>query len=132
MAHFAELTEENQVINVVVVNNSELTDANGVEQEQLGIDYLKSIFSESRIWKQTSYNTFKGEHRFGETPFRKNYAEIGGFYDAERDAFIPINHFPSSILNENTCYWEHPKPYPTGSSDTLWKWDEDVQDWVEE
>jgi hypothetical protein len=132
MAHFAELDTNNKVIHVTVVGNSDITDADGVEQEQLGIDYLKSIFGESRIWKQTSYNTFKGEHASG-TAFRKNYASIGSIYDSARNAFIPKSPFPSWVLNEDTCNYDCPKAYPTSSDVTdMWEWNEDEQDWVKQ
>ena len=79
MAHFAKL-ENNIVIAVHSVVNEVLKDSNGVEQEQLGIDFLRNLYNEpNAIWKQTSYNK----------NFRKNYAAIGYRYDEQEDAFIP-------------------------------------------
>lgn len=79
-------------------------------------------------WVQTSYNTHGGIHTLGGTPLRMNYAEVGGTYDAERDAFIPVKPFPSWILDEATCLWQPPVPAPSSPSVM---WDEDSLSWVE-
>lgn len=76
MAHFVKL-ENNFVVQVIVVNNDVITDENGIEQEQLGIDFCKSLFGEDTEWKQTSYNA----------NFRGRYAGIGMIYDAALDEF---------------------------------------------
>jgi hypothetical protein len=113
MASFAKLNSENIVTTVESVVNEVLKDSNGVEQEQLGIDFLKTLYNEpSAIWKQTSYNTHGGTHDNGGIPFRKNHAGIGYIYDEARDAFIQPKLYNSWILNENTCIWEAPIPYP--------------------
>lgn len=86
-------------------------------------------------WIQTSYNTRGGVH-FGPdgqpddgTPLRKNYAGIGYNYDRKRDAFIPPKPFNSWVLNEDTCLWDAPVPYPDDGK--RYKWDEDTTSWVE-
>lgn len=80
-------------------------------------------------WVQTSYNTKGGEHILGGTPLRKNYASIGYTYDENRDAFIPPKPFPSWVLDEDTCYWYPPTPYP--DDDKMYEWDESSKSWVE-
>jgi hypothetical protein len=87
-------------------------------------------------WIQTSYNTRGGVHYDPETQqpdngvaLRKNFAGIGMLYDSERDAFYTAQPFPSWLLNEDTCLWEAPTPYPT-TGDTIYAWDEDSQAWV--
>ena len=80
MAHFAKLNSDNIVTEINVVANAVLEDADGVEQEALGITFLTN-FSGHNLWKQTSYNTRDGVHALGGTPFRKNYAAIGDTYD---------------------------------------------------
>jgi len=80
-------------------------------------------------WIQTSYNTRGGVHTNGGTPLRKNYAGIGYTYDRVRDAFIPPKPFDSWSLNDDTCLWEPPTPYPTDGK--LYKWNEETQAWVE-
>lgn len=79
--------------------------------------------------KQTSYNTHGGVHSLGGTPFRKNYAGIGYSYDAVRDAFISPKPYPSWELNEDTCLWDAPTPYPTDGKQ--YTWDEATTSWVE-
>jgi hypothetical protein len=82
------------------------------------------------VYKQTSYNTIGGVHALGGTPFRKNYAGIGYTYDAQRDAFISPQPFPSWVLNEDSCIWYAPVPKPT--DDKRYSWDEATTSWVEQ
>jgi hypothetical protein len=77
--------------------------------------------------KRTSYNTVGGVHQFGGTPYRKNYAGIGYRYDETLDEFIPPQPYASWVLNEETCLWEAPVPYPEG--DGMYTWNEDEQTW---
>ena len=116
MAHFAQLDDQNTVLQVIVIHNNELLD-NGVESEARGIAFCQSLFS-GTTWVQTSYNA----------NIRKNYAGIGFTYDSARDAFIPPKPFPSWVLNEATCQWEAPVPYPTDGQQYVW--DEATQTWV--
>jgi hypothetical protein len=134
MAYFAKLGEGNIVEQVIAVNNLVITDNNGIEQEQLGIDFINGLYGTQDIWKKTSYNTLKGEHTLGGTPFRKNYAGIGYTYDQQRDAFIPPKPFNSWILNENTCIWDSPIPMPITytsgrESPDNYDWNETNQSW---
>jgi hypothetical protein len=78
--------------------------------------------------KRTSYNTQGGVHKYGGTPFRKNYAGVGHIYDPVRDAFYVEQPYPSWTLNEDTCYWEPPVPRPEGVE---WYWKEDTTEWVD-
>jgi hypothetical protein len=112
MAHFAKLGVGNIVETIVVVNNSVITDSNGVEQEQLGVDFLNQLYNTRDVWKKTSFNTNAGVHSLGGTPFRKNYAGIGYIYDEQRDAFIPPKRYESWILDETTCTFESPVTFP--------------------
>jgi hypothetical protein len=119
MAHFAKLNENNIVLEVNVVDNEHLLDANGIEREELGIAFLVQWSGGYPYWKQTSYNG----------NIRKNYAGIGFTYDAVRDAFIEPQIYPSWVLNETTCQWEPPVPYPTDGK--YYVWDEATTSWVE-
>jgi hypothetical protein len=80
-------------------------------------------------WIQTSYNTRGGVHQLGGTPLRKNYAGVGYTYDREKDAFIPPQPFDSWTLNEETCQWESPTPYPNDGK--VYEWNESTQSWEE-
>ena len=107
MAYFAKLNSNNIVETVISVNNSVIIDNNGIEQEQLGIDFINNLYNTNDNWKQTSYNTNGGIHSLGGVPFRKNYAGIGYKYDEELDAFIPPKpEIGEWNLNEETCLWE--------------------------
>lgn len=129
MAHFAELDENNKVINVIVVSNDDCLDSNGKESEEVGIAFLKELFGPERKWVQTSINTLAGKHKHASRkPLRKNYARVGGVYDPIRDAFYTERDYPSWILNEETCEWEAPTPYP--DSINYYVWNEFDQEWV--
>ena len=114
MAHFAKLGAGNIVEQVVVVNN----DVAPTEQD--GVKFLQNLYNDRAVWKQTSYNTFGGEHRLGGTPFRKNFAGRGMRYDDTRDAFIPSQPHNSWTLNEDTCLWDSPIPYPEDDKEYIW------------
>jgi hypothetical protein len=118
MAHFAKIGLNGKVIEVLSVVNEVLHDANGVEQETIGIDFLKILFNEpNAIWKQTSYNG----------NIRKNYAGIGFTYDETRDAFIPKKPYNSWVLNEDTCQWESPVARP--DNENMYIWNEEILNW---
>jgi len=116
MAHFAKLDENNKVLEVIVVNNNAL---NPNDEEGSGLQFLAEHYDGYTNWKQTSYNG----------NFRKNYASIGGVYDPVRDAFIDAKLYNSWILNESTCRWEAPVPFPTDGK--LYEWDESTVSWKE-
>lgn len=116
MAHFAELNSENIVTRVLVVANAAML-VDGAESEAAGVDLLESLYGH-RNWKQTSYNGNQ----------RKNYAGIGFTYDAARDAFIAQQPYPSWTLDEATCCWVAPVPYPADGG--TYYWDEAEGAWV--
>ena len=122
MAYFAKLDKDNKVINVEVVANSLITDSNGQENEQIGINFLRKLYEEPNgVWKQTSYNG----------NFRKNFASIGATYDETRDAFIPAKGFDSWTFNEDTCRWEAPIPKPADTETSAFFWNEETRNWDE-
>jgi hypothetical protein len=127
MASFAKIGMNGKVIAVHSVVNKVLHDSNGIEREDIGIDFLTKLHGWS-IWKQTSYNTHAGVHSLGGTPLRKNYAGIGYTYDEDRDAFIPKKPYNSWVLNETTCCWEAPVAYPTDGQQYIWN--EQNQSWT--
>jgi hypothetical protein len=81
-------------------------------------------------WIQTSYNTRGGQHSNGGEPLHKNYAGVGFTYDNQKDAFIPPKPFASWLLNEDTCLWESPTPYP--NDEKMYVWDEESLTWIEQ
>jgi hypothetical protein len=117
MAHFAEIGLDNVVQQVIVVDNAELLDENGVEQESIGREFCRNLLGGT--WIQASFNS----------QFRKNFAGAGYIYDSVRDAFIPPKPYPSWALEEQTCQWVAPVPMPEGNK--LYCWDENSLAWVE-
>jgi hypothetical protein len=117
MAHFAQLDENNVVLQVIVVNNSDCLDENGNESEAVGVAFCQSLLGGN--WKQTSYNG----------TIRYNYAGIGYQYDATRNAFISPKPYASWLLSESTCRWDAPISMPTDNK--MYRWDEPTTSWVE-
>ena len=120
MAHYAFLDENNMVTFVIV----------GKDEGDGDHDWEEFYGNEvGQRCKRTSYNTRRGEHTAGGTPYRKNYAGYGYTYDEQRDAFIPPKPYPSWVLNETTCWWDAPIPQPTDGK--IYAWDETQVNWVE-
>ena len=113
MAHYAKV--ENTLVTQVIVAEPEFFDT--------------FVDSSPGEWLQTSYNTHGGVHSEGNTPLRKNYAGVGFTYDRDKDAFIPPQPYNSWLLNEDTCQYEAPTPYPT--DDKMYDWNEDTTSWDE-
>ena len=112
MAHFAKVIDG--IVTEVLVIEQDVIDT--------------GLFGDPALWVQTSYNTYGGQHPEGR-PLRKNYAGIGFTYDAVRDAFIAPQPFASWTLNDDTCLWDAPTPYPDDGKPYIW--DEDTLSWVE-
>jgi len=118
MAHFAKLDDNNVVLQVLVVDNSQIDNMPFPESEPIGIAYLSVLYDGYTNWKQTSYNN----------NFRFRYAGIGYTYDPVLDSFIRPKPFPSWLLNTTTTNWEAPVPYPTDGK--YYDWDEETLSWV--
>jgi len=118
MAHFA-LIKNNIVEQVIVIDNASLINTEGNEQEALGVAFCHSLFGTDDTWMQTSYNG----------NIRKNFAGIGYTYDSARDAFVAPQPYASWVLNETTCRWEAPTPYPDDGN--VYGWDESTTSWVQ-
>ena len=130
MAYFAKLGAGNIVEQVISINNAVITDANGVEQEQLGVDFINNLYKTNDVWKQTSYNS----------SFRKRYASVGYSYDEQRNVFLKPKPFNSWLLNEETLEWNSPTPYPITNiqnlinefgnpQNDLYNWNEEILNW---
>lgn len=115
MAHFAQINEQGTVLNVIVVNNSDILDESGQESEAVGKQFCQNLLGGE--WVQTSYNG----------NMRKQYASIGGRYDQVNDVFILEQPYPSWVLDENFD-WQAPVPMPNDGQ--MYLWDEDNQQWV--
>jgi len=128
MAHYALMDENNVVVNVIV----------GKDEDDGDLDW-EEHYSEitGLLCKRTSYNMHGGVHSAGKTPFRMNYASVGGTYDEERDAFLPLKPYNSWILNEDTCTWKPPVPLPeltqeqldAGITGSNFVWNEETISW---
>lgn len=119
MAHFAKIDSNNLVIDIVALENSVMLDADNTESELKGKEFLNNLLGQAN-WVQTS--------RSG--GFRKNYAGVGYTYDSTRDAFIAPKPFTSWVLDEDTCQWNPPTPYPDDGNPYVW--DEATTQWLQQ
>ena len=115
MAHFAELDENNVVLQVIVVHNNELLDEEGQENEAKGVEFCSTLFGHTN-WVQTSYNN----------NIRKQFAGTGYTYDSDSDVFVAPQPYPSWSLDDNFD-WQPPTPMP--EDDNLYIWNEETQSW---
>jgi hypothetical protein len=122
MAHFAKLGANSKVIQVLTLNNSDMLNADGVEDETVGQQYLETHNNwPAQMWIQTSYNTAGGQHKNGGTPFRGNYAGIGYTWDEDNEIFWPKKPHASWSKNTSTASWDAPITYPTITTyNTTW------------
>ena len=114
MAHFAKI-ENTLVTQIIVIDNSDILDGDGNESEALGIKICQDLLGGT--WVQTSYNA----------NFRKNFAGIGYEWRSDLDGFIPKKPYNSWLLNQTTCQWEAPAPYPNDGNDYIWN--EETEAW---
>lgn len=125
MAHFAQIGDDNIVVNVVVVPD---------EEEDRGQEFLADDLGLGGTWIKTSYNTTNGIHLSGGTPLRKNHASIGYIYDPELDVFKEpesLKPYPSWVYNENFV-WVAPQEQPepdTSKPESERIWNEENQEW---
>jgi len=120
MAHFAKINLNTHIVlEVHVINNSDIQDLPFPQSEPIGIEYLTAWNALNTYWKQTSYNG----------NFRKNYAGIGYTYDETLDAFVPPKPFASWVLDTDKAQWKAPVDYPT--EEGKYTWNEETTSWKE-
>ena len=109
MAHFAKISDTSQVLGVHVVNNSDILNADGVEDESVGQQYLQKHSNwPAEMWIQTSYNTNSNTHTLGGTPFRGNYAGIGFEWDPANNIFWHPKPHASWVKDTSDAEWHSP------------------------
>ena len=138
MAHFAKLGVNGKVIAVIVVANADTTNASGVEDENVGIQFLERSTGWP-LWKKTSYDTRGGKYYNQDgsegdqsKAYRGNYAGIGYTYDEDNDIFISKKPFASWTLNVSTASWEAPVAMPNTETNGVkdqYSWNESTQSW---
>ena len=142
MAHFAKLGANSKVIQVLTLNNSDMLNADGVEDESVGQQYLETHNNwPAQMWIQTSYNTQGNQHKLGGTPFRGNYAGIGYTWDEDDQIFWPKKPHASWVKHIESASWKSPigdAPALTAEQESqndaathMWyyKWNEAGQTW---
>ena len=109
MAHFAKISDTSKVLTVLTLDNKDMLNADGVEEEAVGQQYLEKHNNwPAEKWIQTSYNTSGGTHKDGGTPLRGNYAGIGKIWDEDNNIFYDKKPYASWVLNTTTATWHSP------------------------
>ena len=139
MAHFAKLGSNSKVLQVLTLNNGDMLNADGVEDESVGQQYLERHNNwAAQMWIQTSYNTVRGSHSLGGTPLRGNYAGIGYTWDEDNNIFYGKSPYASWVLNTTDAQWHSPigdAPALTAEQEAdteniySYDWNEDGQSW---
>jgi hypothetical protein len=139
MAHFAKISETNEVLTVLAVDNKDVLNADGVEDESVGQQYLERHNNwPAQMWIQTSYNTSRGTHKLGGTPLRGNYAGIGHIWDENNNLFYSKKPYASWVLNTTTASWHSPigdapeltdEQKEVGTHMWGYDWNEEGQSW---
>ena len=143
MAHFAKLGANGKVIQVLTLDNKDMLNADGVEDETVGQQYLEHHNNwPAQMWIQTSYNTAGNKHSSGDNSkaFRGNYAGIGYTWDEDNEIFWSQKPYPSWVKNMTTAGWDAPIAKPdltaeqtsqneAGTHSWRYNWNEDGQSW---
>ena len=109
MAHFAKIGSNSKVIQVLTLKNTDMHDADGVEDEVIGQQYLETHNNwPAQMWIQTSYNTAGGVHKNGGTAFRGNYAGLGYTWDEDNNIFWPKKPYASWVKHNSSVSWKSP------------------------
>ena len=144
MAHFAKLGANGKVIQVLTMDNDKMLNADGVEDENVGQQWLEQHNNwPAQMWIQTSYNTVGNTHNSGDNSkaFRGNYAGIGYEWDEDNQIFWPKKPFPSWVKNMTTAGWDSPigdapaltaeqkSQNEAGTNQWIYYWNESGQSW---
>ena len=109
MAHFAKIGMNSKVLTVLTLNNGDMLNADGVEDETVGQQYLETHNNwPAQMWIQTSYNTANNTHSNGGTALRGNYAGIGYTWDEDNQIFWPKQPYTSWVKNIAEAKWKSP------------------------
>ena len=144
MAHFAKLGANGKVIQVLTMDNDKMLNADGVEDESVGQQWLETHNNwPAQMWIQTSYNTYSNKHKSGDDSkaFRGNYAGIGYEWDEDNQIFWSKKPHASWVKNTTTAQWDSPigaAPALTAEQQSqndaatnrwIYEWNEDGQSW---
>jgi hypothetical protein len=144
MAHFAKLGANGKVIQVLTLDNKDMLNADGIEDEAVGQQYLERHNNwPAQMWIQTSYNTSGNKHNSGDNSkaFRGNYAGIGYTWDEDNQIFWVKKPYASWVKNTTDARWQSPigdapaltaeqqEQNEAGTHGWSYSWNEDNQSW---
>ena len=119
MAHFAQLDQNNVVLQVIVVDDKDTHTQLGIESEEVGVAFCKQLFGQDTKWLQTSYSG----------SIRGAFAGVGSVYDSRTDAFLPPRPYLSWVFDNKAHKWNPPAAKP--NDEKIYRWDEETTSWVE-
>ena len=111
MAHFAKIGMNGKVIAVLTCGNGDMLNADGVEDESVGQQYLERHNNwPAPMWIQTSYHTYNNTHNSGDNSkaLRGNYAGIGYTWDEDDQIFWPKSPYASWVKHNESASWKSP------------------------
>jgi len=138
MAHFAKIGDTSKVLTVLTLDNKDMLNADGGEEESIGQKYLEKHNNwPAQMWVQTSYNTYANTHKSGDNSkaFRGNYAGIGYTWDKDNNIFYGKKPHASWVLNTTDAGWHSPigdAPELTDeekAAKSHYEWNEDGKSW---
>jgi hypothetical protein len=142
MAHFAKLGINGKVIKVLTLDDKDMLNADGVQDESVGQQYLETHNNwPAEMWIQTSYNTINGQHKNGGTPLRGTYPATGYTWDEYNQIFWPKKPYASWVKHVESASWKSPigdAPALTeeqtlqnqaGTHEWIYKWNEETRTW---
>jgi hypothetical protein len=119
MAYFAQLDQDNNVMQVVAITNADIDYLPFPESDPVGVALCQNLFGADTVWKQTSYNN----------NFRRKYASIGGFYYPPLDVFVDPRPYPSWSFQSSDATWQAPIPMPSVPANYFAIWNEQYLEW---
>ena len=128
MAHYAKLGINSKVIAVIVVADSDCQNADGIEDEEVGRQFLERIYNYP-LWKKTSYNTTGSQHKLGGTPLRGNYAAVGMTYDTSWVLNVSEARWQSPIGDQPNLTAEQTSQNEANTHQWTYEWNELEQSW---
>ena len=119
MAYFAQLDQDNNVMQVIAITNADIDYLPFPESEPVGVSLCQNLFGSDTLWKQTSYNN----------NFRRKYAAVGGFYYPPLDVFVCPRPYASWTFQSSDATWQPPVPMPQVPANYIAVWNEQYLEW---
>ena len=138
MAHFAKINNDNEVLQVLFLDNENILNSNGIEDETIGQKYLEKHNNwPAEMWIQTSHNTSNNKYYNQDgtegdqsKAFRGTYAGIGFVWCPDNQIFFPPKPYNSWVKHPETISWKSPiGDAPELSGQPLYETENNIKFW---